>query len=418
MEEQKEFAQEQQTPVGAAGPQLNSAPTGIYTPVQPQQLPQQPARKREAPKKQRKSLPRWARITLKTTKWVVFVLLTVALVVGGVVGHLTIVEYRPAYSENASRGNYESSQTVPRQTLRIMTLNTGYGGLGRDADFFMDGGKGVNPESEELVRENMAGIEDILRSANADLILLQEVDTGSKRSYQLDQWRQYEYDLGRYESRYALNYSCEYVPYPLPTIGEVHSGLATYSAYDIDSATRYSLPNPFSWPLRIANLKRCLLVTRLPIAGRTEEAEQQELVIVNLHLEAYDDGEGKAAQTEALMKILQEEYEKGNYVIAGGDFNQYFPGVESRYPIKDSSGWQPGTLENTLPEGWRYVYDVSTPTCRLLNQPLDESSSLTQYYVIDGFIVSPNVRVVSVETRNEGFGFTDHNPVVMEFEME
>ena len=208
------------------------------------------------------------------------------------------------------------------------------------------------------------------------------------------------------------------MPYPLPTIGKVHSGLATYSAYDIDSATRYSLPNPFSWPLRIANLKRCLLVTRLPIAGRTEDAAQQELVIVNLHLEAYDDGEGKAAQTEALMKILQEEYEKGNYVVAGGDFNQYFPGVESRYPIKDSSGWQPGTLENTLPEGWRYVYDVSAPTCRLLNQPLDESSSLTQYYVIDGFIVSPNVKAVSVETRNEGFGFTDHNPVVMEFEME
>ena len=173
------------------------------------------------------------------------------------------------------------------------------------------------------MRENMSGIEDILRSANADLILLQEVDTGSKRSYQLDQWRQYEYDLGRYESRYALNYSCEYVPYPLPTIGKVHSGLATYSAYDIDSATRYSLPNPFSWPLRIANLKRCLLVTRLPIAGRTEDAAQQELVIVNLHLEAYDDGEGKAAQTEALMKILQEEYENHFVVKSRGIVNEF-----------------------------------------------------------------------------------------------
>ena len=28
-------------------------------------------------------MPRWARITLKTTKWVMIVLLTIALVVGG-----------------------------------------------------------------------------------------------------------------------------------------------------------------------------------------------------------------------------------------------------------------------------------------------------------------------------------------------
>lgn len=46
---------------------------------------------------------------------------------------------------------------------------------------------------------------------------------------------------------------------------------------------------------------------------------------MNLHLEAYDDGEGKEAQTAMLLQILQEEYVKGNYVIAGGDFNQSFP---------------------------------------------------------------------------------------------
>ena len=48
------------------------------------------------------------------------------------------------------------------------------------------------------------------------------------------------------------------------------------------------LPCPFSWPTRIANLKRCLLVERIPIAD-----SDKELVLVNLHLEAYDDGEGK-----------------------------------------------------------------------------------------------------------------------------
>ena len=397
-------------------PQMDS-PTGIFVPVAREAEPnaEKPPKKEKKPEKPKRDL-RWLWKTLKIIKWVVFVALTIALLVGFGLGYLTITEYRPAYSENPERGTVEAERNVPYGTVRIMTLNTGYGGLGYESDFFMDGGKGVNPDSEETVKTNMLGIEDIVKSVDADIVLLQEVDTGSKRSFQLDQWRQYEYDLGKYESRYALNYSCHYVPYPLPTIGEVHSGIATYSTFDITSATRYSLPSSFEWPVRVANLKRCLLVTRLPIEGKTEESVKKELVIVNLHLEAYDDGEGKQAQTELLLQILQEEYAKGNYCVAGGDFNQFFPGTKQRYPIKDTTGWTPGALES-LPAGWSYAYDASTPTCRLLNQPLDETSSLTQYYVIDGFIVSPNVKVKSVETRDEGFWYTDHNPVVLEIEL-
>ena len=52
----------------------------------------------------------------------------------------------------------------------------------------------------------------------------------------------------------------------------------------------------------------------------------REPVLVNLHLEAYDDGEGKIAQTNQLRDYIEDEYAKGNYVIAGGDFNQVFPG--------------------------------------------------------------------------------------------
>lgn len=123
----------------------------------------------------------------------------------------------------------------------------------------------------------MLGIEDLIRGADADFVMLQEVDTDSKRSYGYDQWRQYEFDLEDYESRFALNYSCDYVPYPVTEpIGRVHSGVATYSRYDITAATRYRLPCPFSWPVRIANLKRCLLVTRIPIDDSEPGARARE----------------------------------------------------------------------------------------------------------------------------------------------
>ena len=146
----------QQFETGSGEPAADNSPTGIYTPVamqepQPEQEPQRPQREKK-PKRDLRKL--W--LALKIVKWVLVVLLTIALLIGGVLGHLTIVEYRPAYSEMPERGNYESGRSVPRGTVRILTMNTGYAGLDRDTDFFMDGGKSVNPDSAERVKHNMA----------------------------------------------------------------------------------------------------------------------------------------------------------------------------------------------------------------------------------------------------------------------
>lgn len=355
-------------------------------------------------RKKKRSLT--VRLLLLAGKGLLALVLIAAILGGGLIGYLTVTEYYPAHAETAQRGAVSVSQKLSTHSLRLLTFNTGYGGLGEDADFFMDGGSGVNPEDEKTVTYNMMGIECILEDADADVLLLQEVDSDSARSFNRNQWLQYEYDLEDYESRYALNYSCKYVPYPITSpMGRMNSGVATFSRYDISSATRYSLPCPFTWPTRIANLKRCLLVTRLPIAN-----SEQELVIINLHLEAYDDGEAKQAQTEQLLSLMREEYEKGNFVIAGGDFNQSFPDTTERYPLRDADTYKPGQLDS-LTGDWRYAYDESTATCRLLDAPYSADSQL---YVIDGYIVSPNVQVDRVETLDEGFVYSDHNPVLLE----
>ena len=51
------------------------------------------------------------------------------------------------------------------------------------------------------------------------------------------------------------------------------------------------------------------------------------------------------------------------------------------------------------------------PTCRLLNAPYTGDYETSQTYVIDGFIVSPNVKVESVQVVNVDFKYTDHQPV-------
>lgn len=335
--------------------------------------------------------------------------LAVVILAMGLVGYLTVTEYTPSYAETADRGSVNRSEAIKGTSFSVLTFNTGYGGLDADQDFFMDGGQGVLPEDPDRVESNVEGIAGIIDAAEADFVLLQEVDTDSQRSFRTNQWLKYEYSLKDYESRFALNYSCDYVPYPFTDpMGRIQSGLATYSSFDIVSATRYSLPNGFTWPTRTANLKRCLLVTRIPI-----ENSEQQLVLINVHMEAYDQGDVREEQTSQLIELMQEEYAKGNFVIAGGDFNQTFPGSEA-FEGKDPELWMPGEL-SSVSGGFRYCYDDSNPTCRLLNQPYDPDSEKTQYYVIDGFLVSPNVTVNRVETLDYEFIYSDHNPVLLDF---
>lgn len=339
------------------------------------------------------------------------------LAAAGLIGWLTIREFKPSAVEDVAVNRTVPSNNAlsPGDSLTILSLNTGYAGLGADSDFFMDGGKEVAP-TQERVQANLMGLTGLLIANRADVYFLQEVDTNSSRSSSVDQSGIYWYNLRlsdetvTYSSSHALNYSCDFVPFPLPPIGKVHSGLQTMSRFSVSSAQRVALPCPFSWPVSAANLKRCLLASRVPL-----DRTGKELVLVNLHLEAYDDGEGKAAQTKMLMDFLTAEFEKGNYVIAGGDFNQTFPGALDAFPIQNADLWTPGVLEDeTLPEGWQFACDLSTPSCRLLNHPYDPNPDGNQFYVIDGFILSPNVALDSVETLDCQFSFTDHNPVLIQ----
>ncbi|MBR0135611.1 MAG: endonuclease [Clostridia bacterium] len=338
------------------------------------------------------------------------ILLAILICIIGAFLVLTLTEYKPKEVENIvpPSGKKLLSKEAP---VTIVTFNTGYAALGENADFFMDGGKTTRPDSAEEVKNNLLGISETIKGLDADIILLQEVDTSSRRSYNMDQTAYYAEALGL-PFDFAYNYSAAFVPYPIAhPLGKVNSGLAVYTKYAVASAQRVQLPVPFKWPVRCFNLKRCLLVNRMPIEG-----SDKELVVVNLHLEAYDDGEGKIAQTKQLYDFIAAEYSKGNYVIAGGDFNQTFPGA-MQFPVIKEGNWMPGTLDAALPEGFSFAIDEDQPTCRLLDVPY-KGNETPQFYIIDGFIVSSNIRVESVETVETNFVNSDHQPVKLVFRFE
>lgn len=328
---------------------------------------------------------------------------------------LTVIEYRPKAVEDL---NFTSGkiQLEKGRNVSLLSWNIGYAGLGKDEDFFMDGGKKVRPDSKKTVEKYFDGIKKTIRENPTDIIFIQEIDVKSKRTWRINEFEALKADTQKAGS-FAYNYKCAYVPFPLPTIGHVESGLSILTNYETTSAQRRSLPVPFKWPVRLANLKRCILASRIPVY-EDGKATGKELVLADFHLEAFDNGEGKIAQTKALKEFIDSEYAKGNYVIAGGDFNQRFPG-STAFPAKWMDGWLPGQLDaDMLDEGWAFVFDDSKPTCRANAREYNDEDARAhnwQYHVIDGFIISPNIQKVSMNVIDEDFQNSDHNPVLMNF---
>ena len=100
-------------------------------------------------------------------------------------------------------------------------------------------------------------------------------------------------------------------------------------------------------------------------------------------------------------------------VIAGGDFNQGFSSLDtSTYPVQDEDLWQCGLVDVIkFGSNFSFCMDNTAPTCRSLDRAYDPNDPTFQYYMIDGFIVSKNLNIESLETISTSFDYSDHNPV-------
>ena len=358
----------------------------------------------------------------KVLKLIGIVIIVLVVAAGALLGYLSLDEYKPDDIESIEIAGNEGSEISSGQEHTIMTWNVGYGALGDNADFFMDGGKKVYSSDKARVNENIEAIAAQITQVNPDILFLQETDRDASRSYHIDEFQAIRDKASAKATQgqclFAPNFKVAYVPLPVPPIGKVYAGIGMMSAYKLDKAERYALPCPFTWPLRTINLKRCLEIARAPIQG-----SDKELVLINLHLEAYDEGEGKIAQTNMLKEIMLNEVDKGNYCIVAGDFNQTFSNTDaSMYPCLEGM-WESGLIDTTqFGSNIEFYADNSVPTCRSLDRPLVDATEKDpqhfQYYMLDGYIVSSNVEVKEVKTLDLGFKNSDHNPVVMKFSLK
>ena len=127
----------------------------------------------------------------KFLRVLLILLLVIIAAVGGLLGWLSAVEYRPEPVESLDFLRF-SDEAVPVPEgagLKILSWNVGYAGLGKDSDFFMDGGKDARSADKATVQQYLAGIGNLLNEGAYDFVMLQEVDTDSSRSYGINEAR-------------------------------------------------------------------------------------------------------------------------------------------------------------------------------------------------------------------------------------
>lgn len=336
--------------------------------------------------------------------------LAAGLVVAGLLLHATYTNYTPPPTESLyTQGGANDTLT---NELSFLIWNIGYAGLGKESDFFYDGGKMSIP-TREMSQKNLQGVTQFLIQNKADFVLLQEVDIKSRRGYGVNQVEHIGKSLAPYNTTFATNYKVAFVPQPFTNpMGGVHGGLASYSRFKPSSSMRYQLPGSFEWPLSVYFLDRCLLVQRYPMSNG------KELVVVNTHHSAYDGGKLKKHEMEFIQQLYQEEYDKkGNYVVVGGDWNQCPP------HFQPDKFWKTGmnkpaqmTIEPDFLPQWLWVYDPKVATNREVTTPYSPDKSFTT--VIDFYLISPNVELLEVKGVDVGFEYSDHQPVYMKVKLK
>lgn len=307
-------------------------------------------------------------------------------------------------------GDAENIASVNTE-ISLLTYNIGFGAYSADYSFFMDGGEHSRALSKEAVLDNINGVMDVIANENCDLILLQEVDTDGTRSYHVNQKNLISEKYPRFDQVFAENYDSPYFLYPIhEPIGANKSGILTLSRFNIESSVRRSLPVENSLS-KYFDLDRAYSVSFI----KTDNGKN--LVIYNVHLSAYtSDGTIADDQLKMLSEDMQAQYEKGNYIIVAGDFNKDLLGDSSKY-FKRSEGeynWAAALNNNLLPQGIKSYSGTNAPSCRNAEAPFKGDG--TDFVLsVDGALVSENIEVLSCETVDTSFAYSDHNPVKLKF---
>ncbi len=304
---------------------------------------------------------------------------------------------------------------VSGQKIKILSYNIQFM-AGKKYFFFFEGGPDSEPSFDDVTLTT-GKVAEVIRDEDPDIILLQEVDDGAKRT-------QYKDQLAVLLSLLPEDYACHtsafywksaYVPHP-DIMGAVGMKLSIISKYRINNAIRYQLPLlPANIVYQQFNVKRAILESRLPVQNG------KELFVLNTHLHAFAYGidiiEKQISQIEDILGRLDKN---GNLWILGGDFNLLPPGQYQYLPQELKPYCNPATELTPLYERYNAVIPdfrkisreehdrwlTTNPNSPDYNKPLAS---------IDNIFFSKDIKLLDRYVRQYDTGsISDHLPVVAE----
>ena len=170
---------------------------------------------------------------------------------------------------------------------------------------------------KDLFDENLEKVKKEFGLLNADIIALQEIDYASARSYEVNQQNEIA-ALGYNYLAQAINWDETYVPFPYwpPSMhfGRMLSGQSILSKYPLRDHQRIVLERVKSNPF----YRDALYLDRLAQVV-TVTIENKDLIIINVHLEAYDKPT-RERQLDVVIDLF-EKYKNAYPTILLGDFN-------------------------------------------------------------------------------------------------
>lgn len=170
---------------------------------------------------------------------------------------------------------------------------------------------------KEFFDVNMAKVVSEIKEVKPDIMAFQEIDFDASRSYNVNQEEEIS-KLGFNYRAQTINWDERYLPFPYWPIsmhyGKVVSGQSIISKYPLKEQQRIVLQRVADAPFyRDAfYLERLAQVVKVVLNGK-------EVVVINIHLEAYEK-ETRAKQFEEVLAIFNQ-YKEIYPTILLGDFN-------------------------------------------------------------------------------------------------